>query len=78
VGPAPVIDMGAHEFQGTSPVACSGDANGDNLVNGADLSILLGQFGQSVPPGGGADLTGDGVVNGADLSVLLARFGSAC
>lgn len=60
------------------PPACPGDTNGDNLVNGADLSVLLGQFGQSVPSGTGADFNGDGVVNGADLSVLLGQFGSAC
>jgi len=57
---------------------CAGDANGDNQVNGADLSVLLGQFGQSVTPGTGADFNGDGIVNGADLSVLLGRFGTAC
>jgi len=56
----------------------AGDANGDRSVNGADLSVLLGQFGTSVTPGTGADLNGDGTVNGADLSVLLANFGTAC
>lgn len=60
------------------PPACAGDANGDSLVNGADLSVLLGQFGQSVAAGTGGDLNGDGVVNGADLSVLLGRFGTSC
>jgi len=60
------------------PEPCAGDTNGDNLVNGADLSVLLGQFGQSVTPGTGADFNGDGLVNGADLSVLLGRFGVAC
>ncbi len=57
---------------------CPGDANGDGLVNGADLSVLLSQFGQNVPPGTGADFNGDGVVNGADLSVLLSNFGNSC
>jgi len=60
------------------PEPCAGDTNGDNLVNGADLSVLLGQFGQSVTPGTGADFNADGMVNGADLSVLLGRFGTAC
>ena len=60
------------------PVECAGDTNGDNAVNGADLSVLLSQFGQSVTPGTGADLNDDGVVNGADLSVLLSSFGSGC
>ncbi len=60
------------------PEPCAGDTNGDNMVNGADLSVLLGQFGQAVTPGTGADFNGDGLVNGADLSVLLGRFGTAC
>ncbi len=60
------------------PTPCAGDANGDNQVNGADLSVLLGQFGQPVAPGSGADFNGDGEVNGADLSVLLGRFGTSC
>jgi len=57
------------------PPACFGDANGDGLTNGADLSVLLGQFGQTVSPGSDADFNGDGEVNGADLSVLLSNFG---
>lgn len=60
------------------PPECAGDANGDLVVNGADLSVLLAQFGTSVTPGTGADFNGDGAVNGADLSVLLGVFGSAC
>ena len=57
------------------PPACAGDTNGDGDTNGADLSVLLGQFGTSVPPGTGGDLNDDGLVNAADLSVLLADFG---
>lgn len=64
--------------QTTPPPACPGDANGDNRVDGADLSVLLGQFNQAVTPGSGADFNDDGVVNGADLSVLLGLFGSTC
>jgi len=76
VGPAPYVDIGAHEFV---PGMCAGDANNDNMVNGADLSVLLAQFGLMVlPPGMGADLNADGVVNGADLSILLAQWGNSC
>ncbi len=60
------------------PPDCPADANGDNAVNGADLSVLLSQFGQNVVPGTGGDTNGDGIVNGADLSVLLSNFGAAC
>jgi len=53
-----------------------GDLNGDGVVNGADLAILLGGWG--VCPKGGAcpaDLNGDGSVNGADLGILLGNWG---
>ncbi len=61
-----------------APPACAGDANGDNTVNGADLSILLFMFGEPTTPFNGADFNGDGIVNGADLSVLLFGFGQGC
>ncbi len=57
------------------PPECVADANGDNRTDAADLSVLLAQFGQSVPPGTDADFNGDGVVDAADLSVLLGQFG---
>lgn len=48
------------------------DLNGDGIVNGGDLSILLGSFGG---PGPG-DLNDDGVVDGTDLSILLGAWTS--
>ncbi len=50
--------------------ALSGDLNGDGLVNGIDLTILLGQWGQA----GSADIDGDGTVSAADLTALLAQW----
>ncbi len=59
------------------PAPCLGDANGDNIVNFADLNAVLAEFGQS-----GADLpgdvNGDQVVNFADLNEVLAAFGATC
>ncbi len=46
------------------------DLNGDGIVNGADLGMLLGAWGSS----GSADLDGDGIVNGADLGMLLGAW----
>jgi hypothetical protein len=40
-------------------------------VNGDDLGILLGDWGQTTGP---ADLNGDGVVDGNDLGELLANW----
>jgi len=51
--------------------ACPGDLNGDGVVDGADLGLLLGQWGTD----GLADLNGDGVVDGADLGLLLGAWG---
>jgi hypothetical protein len=47
------------------------DLNGDGVVNGADLGILLGGWSQP----GVTDLNGDGTTNGADLGVLLGSWG---
>lgn len=60
------------------PPTCAADVNNDLAVNGSDLSVLLGQFGQAVTPGTGADINGDGSISGADLSVLLSQFGLPC
>ncbi len=57
------------------PPECPGDANGDGSTNGADLSVLLANFGLAVTPNTSGDVNGDGLVNGSDLSVLLANFG---
>lgn len=49
-----------------------GDLNHDGAVNGADLGMLLGAWGQA--GANVADLNGDGVVNGADLGLLLGGW----
>ena len=48
-----------------------GDLNGDGLVNGADLGLMLVVFGTDDPD---ADLNGDGIVGGADVGLLLADW----
>lgn len=47
------------------------DLNGDGVVDGADLGLLLGAWGQ---PGGTADLDDSGLVDGADLGLLLGSW----
>ncbi|MCA9284659.1 MAG: VCBS repeat-containing protein [Phycisphaerales bacterium] len=52
---------------------CGGDPadlNGDGTVDGADLGILLGNWGGK----GIGDLDGNGMVDGADLGLLLAAW----
>ena len=41
-------------------------------VDGADLTILLGDWGGS----GSADFDGSGAVDGADLTILLGTWGA--
>lgn len=52
---------------------CPADLNEDGVVDGGDLTILLGAWGRGGPPN---DLNGDGVVDGADITVVLGSWGS--
>lgn len=57
--------------------SCPGDINGDGVVNGADLGLLLQSWGPCPPKQAcPADFNGDGFVNGADLGVLLQAWGA--
>jgi Tol biopolymer transport system component len=55
------------------PVDEPSDLDGDGVVSGPDLAILLGAWGASDPH---ADLDGDGVVGGSDLAILLGAWTS--
>jgi hypothetical protein len=58
---------------------CPGDANGDGLVNFADLNAVLSAFGTTGAPGTApGDLNEDGVVNFGDLNLVLSAFGDSC
>lgn len=59
-------------WEGGGGDTCIGDLNDDGVINGADLTILLGAWGTSDPV---ADLNDDGAVNGADLTILLGAWG---
>jgi hypothetical protein len=54
-------------------VPCPADLNSDGQVNGADLGILLANWGPC--EGCLGDLDGDNIVSGADLGQLLASWG---
>lgn len=51
--------------------AATGDLDGDGVVDGADLGMLLGDWNQP----GSADFNEDGTVDGADLGILLGLWG---
>jgi hypothetical protein len=48
-----------------------GDVNGDGVVNGVDLSRVLGYWGSANPA---TDFNNDGTTNGADLAFLLGNW----
>ncbi len=71
-----LVDISVSDFTITLPNECEdpgivGDLNGDGVVDGADLGILLNNWGGD----GVGDLNGDGVVDGADLGILLNNWG---
>jgi hypothetical protein len=59
----------------SEPPPCAvADLFADSVVNGADLGILLSQWGPA-PASTVSDLNRDGSVDGADLGYLLANWG---
>ena len=58
---------------GTPP--CIADLYVDGIVNGADLGIVLANWGACGAGTCAADLNGDGQVNGADLGIVLSGWG---
>ena len=61
-----------------SVIPCPEDINGDDVIDTADLGLLIAVFGQMPPTIPEADINGDGVVDTADLGSLIAEFGNAC
>ena len=53
------------------PSGPAGDLDGDGLVNGSDLGILLAAWDTDSEI---ADLDGDGIVDGRDLGLMLVDW----
>lgn len=51
-------------------MALTGDVNGDNIVNGSDVTSLYGYLLDNTPVNGNADVNNDGSVSGADVTAL--------
>jgi len=70
-------DGGGNTIDDDCPSGCLADVTEDGVVDGADLTALLGFWGAcSDPADCSADLDGDGVIDGADLTALLGEWGS--
>ena len=65
-------DLGGNTISAECATPCPGDINGDGVVDGADLSALLGDWNQA---GSDADIDEDGLVDGLDLAILLGAWG---
>ena len=48
----------------------TGDLNGDGRINGADLAVILGEWGGA----GRGDLNRDGRIDGTDLAIILGNW----
>ena len=73
VGPAPIVDMGAHEFQG---VPCPVDfAEPFGTLDFFDVSAFLQLFNAGDPA---ADFNADGNFDFFDVSTFLQLFSSGC
>jgi hypothetical protein len=70
-----IIDTMDWEAYGGGFTGVFGNVNGDNIVDDADLLIVLFNFGSNDPA---ADANGDGIVDDADLLTVLFNFGASC
>lgn len=65
-----VTDFAFEEYTPPTP-PCPADLDGDNLVDGGDLGILLSQWNFN----GSADINNDNKVDGSDLGLMLGAWG---
>ncbi len=70
-----IVDLGAAEFQGTTPSDCPPDINEDGTLNFFDISAFLTAFNAQDPI---ADFNDDGTFNFFDISAFLAAFSTGC
>ncbi len=70
-----IIDLGAAEFQGTTPSDCPADINDDGLLDFFDVAAFLNAFGNQEPV---ADFNNDGLYDFFDVLAFLAAFGAGC
>ncbi|MDA1008151.1 MAG: hypothetical protein O2800_03980 [Planctomycetota bacterium] len=68
-----MVGDGNIRVTGLSCGGCMADLNQDGAINGADLALVVGNWG-GLPLNGG-DANGDGIIDGSDLSSLLGAWG---
>jgi hypothetical protein len=75
---APMLHLARWGCPRTTPPPCA-DANSDGVVNFADITAVLANFGENYSPGTGmGDANGDGVVTFGDITAVLSAWGMGC
>ncbi|MEO0629817.1 MAG: right-handed parallel beta-helix repeat-containing protein, partial [Planctomycetota bacterium] len=74
-GVNPQVDIGAAEFQGTTPTDCTADANNDGSLDPADFNAWVLAFNAQAPE---CDQNGDGLCNPADFNAWVISFNAGC
>ncbi|MEO1583179.1 MAG: right-handed parallel beta-helix repeat-containing protein [Planctomycetota bacterium] len=71
-----VVDIGAAEFQGTTPGEdCPADTNGDGLVTPQDFTSWVLAYNTQAPA---CDQNGDGLCTPQDFTAWVANFNAGC
>lgn len=68
-------DLGENSIEGLCAPGCLGDISGNGIVNGFDLSALLGTWGTNGQGEFNCDIDHDGIVGGTDLAIVLVGWG---
>ena len=71
VGSGSIVEAAVDQFS-TGICRIPGDLDGDERVNGQDLTLFLADWGNT--EGGIGDINGDGTTNGADLTLILSYW----
>ncbi|MEM7623260.1 MAG: right-handed parallel beta-helix repeat-containing protein [Planctomycetota bacterium] len=75
IAPGLIIDIGAAEFQGTSPPPCLADTNGDGVLTPGDFNAWILAFNNQSPA---CDQNGDGACTPGDFNAWILNFNAGC
>ncbi len=74
-GTSIVVDIGAAEFQGTTPTDCLPDVNNDGMLTPADFTAWINAFNNNLPE---CDQNGDNACTPADFTAWIANYNAGC
>ncbi|GAB5496079.1 MAG: hypothetical protein Phyf2KO_11590 [Phycisphaerales bacterium] len=72
LGDAPLVDMGANEYQ---PTECVADVNGDGQLTPADFTAWIDAFNNNLPD---CDQNNDATCSPADFTAWIINYNSGC